>query len=163
MYSVDFERLRDDNLPFLLQKPVMQALCDVPMSVIVRLHGEFTSFREAKDIRLAHNGQVNSLEAILNLTFDSALNRIYLIDAVIPDDNYIGCRNNINQSYIISHTGMTTTPTDEYYIGNAPHYFGEYDFVVMVPNELMAQEVNLRKLVEEYKTAGKTFDIQEII
>jgi len=161
MYSVDFEKLRDDNLPFLLQKPVMQVFCAVLMSVIVRLHGEFTAFREAKDIRLAHNGQVNSLEAILNLTFDAALNRIYLVDAVIPEDNYIGCRTNLNQTYIASHTGLT--PPDDFYIGNAPFRFSEYDFIVMVPHELLTQEVKIRKLVEEYKTAGKTFDIQEIL
>lgn len=159
MYSVDFEILRDQNLPNLLQTNAMQAFCSVLQSVVVRLHAEFTTFRLAKNIRLAHNGQVNSLTAILNDTFDNTQRRIQIVDVVIPEDYYIGCRLNLQQTYIASYSPLAL-PEDNFYIGNAPHYYGQYDFTVMIPNEIDDDQLLITNMVNEYKQAGKTFNIE---
>ena len=158
MYSADFDKLREQNLPFLLRKPVFQAFISVLMATLVRLHSEFTAFKTEKDIRLAHSGQVRLLERILNDTFDDTLRRITVVNEVIPDDNYIANKNNANQSYIAAGAPSV----NQFYVGNQPVYFGQYDFVVSIPSAISGDELLIRRMVSEYKQAGKGYDINVI-
>jgi hypothetical protein len=158
MYSVNFDKLRDENLPVILQTPVMQEFISVLQSVLVGVHGGFSQFKAATDIRLAHNGQVYLLRKILNDTFDPYFRRITIIDEVIPFDRYIGNPNNQDQAWL---AGNDTLP-GQFTIGNPPGYFGSYDFIVNIPGFLMANITRIRQIIDMYKLAGKTYQIKEL-
>lgn len=155
MYSVNFEILRDMNLPVIMQKPVMQAFVSVLQSVMVEVHADFTSFKAATDIRLTHNGQVYLLRKILNDTFDNNERRITIIDDVIPNDRYIGNAGNINKTMIAANASLP----DQFSISNPPQYFGSYDFVIEIPEVLTNAIQQIKQITDTYKLAGKTYEI----
>ena len=156
MYSVNFDTLRDDNLPFIMRTPILQQLISVLQGEAVAAHRRFTEFRRVTEIRLAHNGQVYLLRKILNDTFDQFGGRITIIDAVIPDDRYISNRGNLHQSYLATNAEVT----NQFYIGQPPAYFGEYDFIVTCPIHLQKKTILIRQMVDTYKQAGKTYTLK---
>lgn len=156
MYSLNIDKLRDENLPVILRKPVLQALVSVLQSTMLGLHSDFMQFKAATDIRLAHNGQVYLLRKILNDTFDPYFRRITVVDAIIPDDHYIANPGLLNQAYIASGAALE----QQFYLGNPPGYFGSYDFIINIPAFLEVKIVLIKQLVDNYKMAGKTYGIK---
>jgi len=158
MYSLDHDKLQLQNTPVILQKPVFLALSSVLNTANRRIYTEFISWKTAQDLRLDHNGTVESLEAILNHFFpvDSEV-QIEIIDVEPPEDTYIADVDAVLQTYF----GDSTT-TAQTYLGCAPIYFGIYDFIVRCDDSLEAQDLLIRQVVNDYKIAGKIFEIQYI-
>lgn len=156
MYSISFNRLRDQNMPYLLRKPVLQQIISCTIKPIVDAHRVFRNFKIATDIRLAHNGQVYLLRKILNDTFDPYGRRITIVDAIIPNDSYVPNRENIKQSYIAS----SASGTKQFYIAQPPQYFGEFDFIVNCPIFLKSKTILIYKMIDEYKQAGKKYTLR---
>lgn len=156
MYSVDFNKLRDQNLPKIMQTPILQAFISVLQSSVVRMHAEFLAFKTEKDIRLSHDARVISLESLLNDLFDSTERRITVIDANLIDDLRVGSRTSIKVTRIGTSESVNTT-----YVRNSPRYYTT-DFIVQVPVEYAALEIIIYNLVSGYKLAGKTFEISLI-
>lgn len=155
MYSVDFDRLISLNMPVMLDKPVLHDLIAALQSPLVNAHVSFTILKRDTDTRLMHDGRVFSLRKILNDKFDPGLRRIDVVDAIVPDENYIGNKDNQNVTYI----STALAQQDIQYIGNAPQYMAAYDFVVTIPIDITDQTAAIKQVVSEYKQAGKTFTI----
>jgi hypothetical protein len=158
MYSIDWDKLTDNNLPGVLHKPALIGLIEALQEPLRQDYAAFTLFKQDTDIRIAHDGRVFKLRKRLNDKFDNTLRRITIVDVVIPDDHYIGNKQSINQSYL----PVRPDQINQFYIGNAPVYFGSYDFIVNVPDSLQDQDVLIRREIEVYKFAGKTYQINYI-
>lgn len=158
MYSIDWNKLTDQNLPGVLHKPALIGLIEALQEPLRQDYAAFTAFKQDTDIRIAHDGRVFKLRKRLNDKFDNTLRRITIIDEVIPDDHYIGNEQSINQSYL----PVRPEQINQFYIGNPPVYFGNYDFIVNVPDTLREQEVMIRREINTYKFAGKTYQINYI-
>lgn len=155
MYSVDFDKLIDQNLPSVLHKPVLIGMIASLQEPVRQDHVAFTAFKQETDIRVSHDGRVFSLRKRLNDKFDNTERRITIIDEIIPEDHYIGNENGVDQTYIPSGAAEA----NQFYIGNPPVYFGNYDFVVNVPDVLQDQDAMIRSEINIYKFAGKTYEL----
>lgn len=155
MYSIDFDKLIDQNLPSVLNASPLKEMIQSYQEPMRKEHEAFLSFKADIDIRISHDGRVFSMRKRLNDKFDNSARRITIIDEVIPDDNRIGNRQSLDQTYVASGESLP----DQFYIGNPPTYFGDYDFVVSVPDSLQDQDALIRNEINIYKFAGKTFKI----
>jgi hypothetical protein len=151
MYLVDWNKLVKLLLPTFLRKPVLMAFLQACVKPIATIHSEFLRAKKEWDYRIMHNGQVFSIEKVLNDKFDDSLRRIYISDSIFQDDVYIGNLNNRDQIYL-SNDGGTT------HIGAAPHYVQQSDFIVHVPALLLIlKEIEIINTINMYKIAGKTY------
>jgi hypothetical protein len=159
MYSINWKKLVELLLPTFLRKPVIIAFLNAFTTPISRMHAEFLMLKIEWDYRLDHNGQVFSLEKVLNDKFDPTERRIYITTVDFEDDVYIGDRDHLEHTYI-------TDPPDDaetLYLGDAPQYMQSADFIVHVPGEILAtSEILIRNTIDIYKIAGKTYIIVEI-
>jgi hypothetical protein len=49
---------------------------------------------------------------------------------------------------------------NQFYIGQPPDYFGEFDFIVNCPRHLISKVLLIGQMVDTYKQAGKTYTIK---
>ena len=163
MYSINWNKLVELLLPTFLRKPVIIAFLNAFKTPIERMHNEFLQKKSEWEYRLDHNGQVFSLEKVLNDAFDDndpppIGRRIRIFTVIFQDDVYIGNRNNADQVYISAPPDEETT-----HIGAAPQYMEEADFIVHVPEDILAaNEILIRNTIDIYKLAGKTYILVSI-
>lgn len=119
----------------------------------------FKIFRRAALYKIEHTPQVYSMENVLNDTFDSILNRIYITDGLYksavyfyePDENkpvhfYEPAENNAVYFY---------EPDELQKL--------DVDFVVVLPNDMSlsdAEMIRLKSLVDYYRLPDKTYTIR---
>ena len=158
MYLIDWNKLVKLLLPTFLRKKVIIAFLNAFSTPISRMHAEFLTLKMEWDYRLDHNGQVFSLEKVLNDKFDPNLRRIFITTVDFQDISYVGNRDNVEQVYISAPQHLDTL-----HIGNAPQYMDQADFIVHVPADILsASEILIRNTIETYKIAGKTYILIQI-
>lgn len=155
MYSVDWDKLINDNLCGILQKPALIGLIKALQKPLRQDHALFTSFKQQTDNKIMHDGRVYLLRKRLNDQFDNELRRITIIDEIIPEDHYIGNKQNVDQSYIVANSYTTAN----FHIGNSPMYFANHDFIVNVPTLLISKDAMIRSEINHFKFAGKTYEL----
>ncbi len=126
----------------------------------------FKVFREKAIYRVTHNGQVYSLENVLNDSFDLELRRIYIADSPDFDASYVYPEDDDKPVIINSEA------SDEilYIYSEAVIRAAEYDFVIHVPIDLKPASasdennliIQISGLVDTYKLASKRYEIQWI-
>lgn len=160
-YDVDMKRLAVLLLPTALRQPRLTALAQVLMAPLSRLHREFTDYREAKDYRLTHNGQVCHLRAVLNDRFDPALRRITIEEPEQVSTALVLYLRQTGRFTRITHRG-----TERQVILRRRGYGGisGLDFWICVPSGLRDDDTYdedaLRALANQYKLASKRFGIK---
>lgn len=157
-YDIDMKRLAVLLLPTALRQPRMTALVQVLMAPLVRLGRELTTYREAKDYRLRHNGQTCHLRAVLNDRFDPVLRRIRITGGGQEDGTL---------RLYLRQTGRFTRIKPRGDEGQAHLYrrgfggIGGLDFWVQLPTALQGtvSEAELRAVANRYRLASKHFGI----
>lgn len=167
MYLLDFEKLIEINLPYIMRKPIMLALISVLNEANLHVYKQFRDYKARLDIRLSHNGQVFLLTKILNNLFDNELRRIEVLDLIVVTEIMLGNEENVNVNYIRTGAGILgavphTLIDSDLFVGCKPDYYPTNDFVVILPSSIESQEVIIKNIVNEYKLAGKTFRIEYV-
>ena len=152
MYNIDYNKLILWLVPDFKRKSKHYAWLRVLASPVVRLSELFLKRREENLYRISHNGQVFSLQKVLNDRFDSQQRRIYITDGYSMDRLFI-------------HTRDEDKPKSlgTLYLHNRGDYSDTgVDFIVWVPNTVPLTSSNnyeLRSLVDFYKLASKRYTI----
>lgn len=85
-YDIDYKKLALLLMPVRLRRPRLASLVYVAVSQVQRAARLFGSFRASTDYRLAHNGQICRLRAVLNDKYDPVRRRILIEDiASLPE------------------------------------------------------------------------------
>lgn len=155
IYDVNFKKLVRLLAPALLFQSISTALlyaCVVPVTYVYNL---FISFKKAVEYRLAITPQVCYLEKALNDRYDFTQRRIYIIDAVEYDalPLYLKVENKHlvlplkSEGHLVLYTKGET---------------GLYtvDFIVMVPNALFIDVVEVTAVINGYKLLSKKFQLK---
>lgn len=144
VYDVKIKRLALLLLPTALRKPLVAAFMQSAVQGCSVLHGEFMRWRDDKDYRLWHNGQVCHLRAVLNDTFDQTERRITVDD---EDRHILLPVRGGGKAFIINRRGYGGV--------------SGFDFWVSVPYALMGKidETRLAAVVSTYKLASKRWTI----
>lgn len=158
-YSLSTERLLS-LVPTPVRGDGMVRLMMRLLSPVAHVHSLFTVFREKKEYRLSHTGQVFSLEQVIR---DFCANDgcyitdgSYIDEVMVPYDGggelanfqvWIPADASVTPAVTVPHTGMSQTEQD--------------DFIVHLPQELHGRvdEDSLRAVIDGYRLAGKTYGI----
>lgn len=126
----------------------------------------FKIFREQSIYRVTHNGQVYSLENVLNDSYDNEQRRIYIADSVDIDASYVFPEADDKPVIINSET------SDEilYIYSEQLVRAAEFDFIVNIPSELRPSSasdesnliIQISGLIDTYKLASKRYEIKWI-
>ena len=148
-------------LPTSLRKPRLTGLMRCLLSPVSFMHAAFTAYKEKKEYRLSHNGQVFSLAQVVCDFCDNSGCRItdgsYIDEVMLP---YSGEGELINHQVGLPHDSTVTPVLMVPWQGFGQT--GQADFIVHLPAELAGGRVDLaalRQLIDEYKIAGKFYTI----
>lgn len=151
MFNLDINKLIVWILPSFKRKPVMYAWLKACCFPLIQVYNQFTINRESNLYKLAHNGQVYSMENVLNDRFDNDLRRIYITDGFTKDRLYI-------------YTPAENKPLflKKVFIYNSDDYADTgADFIVWIPSEIKTNQnlIEIKALVDYYKLASKRYRI----
>ncbi len=147
-------------LPHALRKPRVMSLVRVLLAPVAQLHASFLRFKTMKDYRLAHSGQVFSLEQVV---CDFCNNSgCYITDGEIDTEVLIPFDATVDMANYQRFLPYDSTSEPQLLIRYEGRGFDTYaDFIVHLPSALHGQidEPALCTLIDSYKVAGKFYRI----
>ena len=169
-FNVDYYDFARKLIPYFLRKTKVLGLLRAILKPLQDLNGDFLVFRDAISFKLAFNAQIIYLEHYLN--------HVYPNPYSYPNNIHIEDGANVVYDYVWNHVENQ----DPFYLHNYgeqfdPVYFDQYSeqsgdvfsYIIHVPTfvqggqDYIGQNFNetvLRKRVNFYNLAGKTYDIQ---
>ncbi|MDP1812327.1 MAG: hypothetical protein Q8K66_13075 [Sediminibacterium sp.] len=154
MFNFSFNKLQNQLLPSFLRTPVTVGWLQSLIYPVKNIYDQFIAYRLDKLYELEHNGQVFSLENVLNDRFDSVARRIYLTDGLTKNRIYIYTRNE-NKPFFLPK-----------FIFNRGDYTDTgVDFIVWIPNAIvisLEEMYELRAKVNKYKTDPKRYKVYRV-
>ncbi|MNS21773.1 hypothetical protein D3C72_535430 [compost metagenome] len=160
LFEVNFRRVLLDYLVVELRKPKLVAVLIACHAAIEHLYNRFFNYRERNLYRLAHGMHTTQLEAVLNDRFDIAFRRIRVVPAPLQYEPIYIYQDIEDRPHFI-YTDSENKP-QALYTDNEIEFGGD-DFIVQVPYTLPYDTNQMTALVEDYKTPGKTFVIEETL
>ena len=159
VYDVKIKRLALLLLPTFLRKPLMAAFAQSMVQGVNVVHGDFAWWRDDRNYRLEHNGQVCHLRAVLNDTFDQVERRIRVEDeeSGAMQGSRVFVREAGRQVLLFLREENNPLVINRRGFGGA----SGLDFWVTVPRSLRGtiDEIRLSAVVNTYKLAGKRWTI----
>ena len=167
IYTLDWKALGVHLLPIDLRKPKMAGWIQCLLKPIANLHTQFINFRRITVYKIDHTSQVFSLEKVLNDAFDQQERRIYIVDGVYrsalyfynPDENepiHFYNQEEDNAQYFYNPSELQNLDVD--FVVVLPQSFGRDASRRAVSNEINAQELRIRALVDFYRLPDKTYE-----
>lgn len=166
VYNIDFSKLANLLTPPFLRKARLLDWLIVLLKPLEEVNRDFNAFRAVSIYQVTHNGQVFSLQAVLNDAYDNVERRIRIVDTLVLDPLYIYPEADERPVYVYPEGQQ---------VGEIPYVYDEsvfddidLDFLVLIPIEYRpadAQERNIleiqiRSLVNYYKLASKRYEIR---
>lgn len=157
MFNFDFQKLIYNLLPSFLRSAIVQAWLNALVFPVKTLHAKFIAYRNDVLFSLSHNGQVLSLEDMLNQVFnpDNAHPRIYISDSQRKTKAYL--YNSSENKSTRFHNLVESFPPVYLLSQNEPDGF---DFTVWVHNTIAFDYNRMFRLVTKHKAAGFQFEIK---
>lgn len=155
IFDIDYNKLIVQLKPARLRKKRVKAFAKAMVSPVVVLYNDFLSFRSAVLYELNHNGQVCSMEGLLNDQFDDSLRRIYITDAPIILPLYLHRRAEAKPAYLRRRSEGIPK-----YVRRSTELTKGGSFIVKVPVALTFDLNMMKALIDKYKLAGKAYKIQ---
>lgn len=154
MFSIDFDKFVLQLTSGILRRPRFMAFVKTAVYNIKELYNLFTAYRSETLYNLSHNGQVFSLENVLNDRFDNDERRIYITDGLTRDRLYI-------------YTRVEDKPV---FLPKYLYTRGDYadtgvDFIVWVPNAIaisLEEMYELRAKVNYFKLDPKRYKVYRV-
>lgn len=159
-YDLKIKRLALLLLPIAYRKPLIAAFVQSMAQGVNIVYGNFMRWRQNKQYRLSHNGQVCYLRAVLNDQFDPIERRITITDTTANMDLLILYCRDIDMAALVPSRGADNSMT-LYRRGSDD---SGYDFWVNIPIALYntVDVERLKAIVSTYKLASKRFSINYI-
>ena len=151
MFNINYYKFLLQLIPVFLRTTVIVAFVDCLITPVKQLYGQFTTYRNNTLYELDHNGQVFSLQNVLNDRFDNTQRRIYITDGFTKERFYI-------------HTRAENKPK---FLKKYIHNRGDYvdtgvDFIVWIPVAIvisLEEMYELRALINKYRLDPKRYKV----
>lgn len=157
-FRINIKRLALLLLPTFYRRPLLAALTYAAVAPLQQLHTRFMRWKADTDSRLACNGQVCRLEALLNDRFDPGERRITL-----SDDQTEGPRIAFRHRDAAQSLRLPLRGGDRGQILNRRGYGGVNGFDFWIDLPLAEREridpAQVRAVATRYKLASKRFSI----
>ncbi len=166
IYDIDWFRFANLITPPFLRKAKHIDWIRTWLNPLEDLSFLFKKIREDAIYKVTHNGQVYSLENVLNDEYDNSERRIFIEDSFFIESIYIYPEN--DEKPVIVYDELNEGVV--YIYDDAAYEAVEFDFVINIPQELQPnteQDLNnfliqMRGLVDFYKLASKRYEIKWI-
>lgn len=130
---------------------------NVCMIGLKSIHTQFLQFRNDTTYWLYFNGQIIYMEHVLNDQFDPANRGIYIEN--LADIQYDYLYNAIEQRTPIYLDNVSENKPPDYFV-NQSEYDAHTTFIVWVPSTVTFDANKMKAIVNKYRIAGKTYQIQ---
>jgi len=163
VYTLNFRILVNLLTPPFLRKRKFVDWVYVLVSPLETVNIKFNKFRRDSIYKVTHNGQVFSLNAVLNDAYDPSDRRIRVSDSVNRGAVYIYPENDNKAVYVYPES--ENEPIIVY--DDSVFEQIDYDFLVLIPLDLRPSNADdlsvlllqIRSLINYYKLASKTYNI----
>lgn len=154
-YDIDYKRLALLVMPVKLRRALLASFIYVMVSQVQWVARLFRTFRAETDYRLAHNGQICHLRAVLNDKFDPISRRITIEDIASMPESLLHLRT--TSLFLIAPYRPDAIILHRRGFGG----FDSYDFVIILPAAMRhtVNETQLRAVVDQYKLASKRYTL----
>lgn len=159
MIAIDLYYLMLISVPLRMRTPLFLAYMEVCKNVIQKSYTAFYAFFDTVKYDLTFTGQVISLEHLLNDYYDNTQRRIYIDDVLDEINVFLFNAVEDNEKTYIFNTAENEEKT---YLFNASELSNIQDFTIYIPSDVVFSEVQLRRLIDLYKTPGKQYSIEII-
>lgn len=154
-YKFDIHKFGEQMLPPILRGRVILAFIKAFLAPLVWLYNQFRALRESSVSRLAGGGQGLSLVEALRQAYNTPEGDIYIVDAE-HKERYLYYKHEGQKDFVVRQRTEGEPPirlyhTDEGRIGP--------DYYIYVPDFLEKERDNILRLVEQYKPAGRKYEI----
>jgi hypothetical protein len=162
MYSIDFEILISDLLPWFLRTVTFKSWISSLLYPLQVLYADFLTFRTEQMFRVQLSGQVAHLEFALNYLYygDGTLRRIIISDSYYVPSLTVYNATETEESIFVFNSSESEASL---FLLNTAESIDETDFIVLVPEALLFDENKMRSTVNIFKLAGSRFLIQTYI
>lgn len=165
IYNIDFRALANLLTPVFLRTRKHIDWILVLLNPLRDVNFSFNKFRNDSIYRVTHNGQVYSLQAVLNDAYDKTERRIKIVDSLFIEPVYVYPEDDEKPVYIYPENQGQT-----YVYDNSVFEESELDFIVLIPsdikpfseNDTRILEIQIRSLVNYYKLASKRYELRWI-
>lgn len=157
MFNVDFNILIKRLLPIALRQPKFIDWLMTAFKGLRDIYSEFIQFRNDTTYWLYFNGQIIYLEHVLNDQFDPVNRGIYIEN--LADIQYDYLYNAIEQRTPVYLDNKSENKPPDYFV-NQSEYDNHITFIVWVPATVTFNINKMKAIVNKYRIAGKTYQIQ---
>lgn len=164
IYDISFSSLILMFIPVRIREVRLYRILQCIAEPLVLLHDEFKNYVSGANYELQHNGQVMSIEKVLNDKWNPGYDptdhdntkSIYISDGEKPDRPYLHLQAEDLPKYF-------DPPAPQQYLFSKAEYDAVYcDFIINVPVAISFDEEVMRAIVDAYKAAGKIYKIKVI-
>lgn len=149
--QIHINQLTELLTPTFLRKQKFLAWLRALHFPLIKIVDDFNFNRNQNLYNLAHNGQVCYLRKALNDRFDVGQRRIKITDG-----------NRYQRQYIYTRGEQKPKFLGKIYLYDRADYGDTgVDFIVLIPNNLVFNEYEMKALVDFYKLASKRYKIQK--
>jgi len=165
-YSIDFIKLITGLLPVILRKNKLVTFIYCATKQLTWLYVQFIAYRTETLRYIAYSSLTADLEYLLNDIFNNGQTGIYVeTNDVFPLYLYEEEENETDTYLWLEEESDITKPSfdanaSETYIYDNSETLSNTSFTIKAPHLLTFNEDKMRSIVNEYKIAGKTFNIQ---
>lgn len=146
------------NLPTKWRKTKHIAWMYCLLKEVELIHSEFITFIASIRNQLSYNGQIISLEDLLNTFYPAASGNIQIINT-ITDNVPVFINEAAESSTSVYVNQKDESPSTDIFIFSASEFNVPYDFTIKVPDTLVFDNNQMRALVNKFKLSGKRFNI----
>lgn len=166
-YNINFRTLVKRRLPWRFRKPNLLYLIYAIIKPLQKLNSATISVDGFEGLNtfclrikefLLYNGQTIYLERYLNQLYDPVNEGIYIVTTGGAFISYLF--NKLELATKIYLTNKVESGTITYMYNKSETLIANFDFIVHVPNAVTYSENIMRKQIDQYKIAGKRYDIQ---
>ncbi len=153
MFKINFTKLVQWLIPTWLRQANMVLFLLSANWALRETYNSFLIYRDSVNYQLAHNGQVCYLQGMLNDFFDAADRRIRVVDFTTYGATFF---------WEETDTARLVNMGDDHVV----YFFNDdvgVDFTVQLPSDVdwdIETLAYIKAKVNEYKLAGKVYDIQ---
>lgn len=157
-YIINYTKHVTQRIPVEFRFADVTAYLMVLAGPFISIYNSLLSFRDQIIYKLTITPQVVYLEKMLNDRYDTVQRRIYIMDGQEYAQLFIYMAAELKPLFIYTKAEVAKPKNYLYVKGEVGQ--GTFDFVVFVPNDVAFDPNEIASLINTYKLASKTYNIQ---
>lgn len=157
IYLVNWLQLATANLKKELRKTTHLKWLEALLKPLTDLNATFASKADQLVYKTSFNGQTIYLEHYLNDIHDPVMRRIYIENTATSNAKYIFNKAEVQTPVYVYNKSEGMAPL---YLYGVTEPVSSVHFIVWVPDDITFTEINMRAEVDQYRIAGRIYQIQ---